>query len=226
MTQASSSCFDGESGAAGLLLNNLIQQLPGIPESVARDKIAQALRDFAQRSALWTFEQYEQELCPGDTVLEFPKEDGVEVAKVLDVYIQHCDCEEVLPKLGVFKAVCGCADGQGWKEPLPGKVVFNQDWDCCQNVRFALQLKPAAGSDTFPPALLEQHQNVIEQGALAKAYLIPKQEWSSTELGIAYSTAFERELQRLEEEARLLRHFDLRADRPTYCPTRRLLCCH
>ena len=208
------SCFDADDAVTGEMLGNLMQMLPGIPESVARDKLNQALRRFFRESGVWRFERHHQSVCAGDTLAEMPVDAGVEVVRVLDVFYPHCGCECELPQTGAFKRGCECLcqSGQAWLEHTPGKVLFRYPWAEGRELRYRLVLSPAIGSELAPKGLVMAHQQAIEAGALGMGYLIPGQAFSNAELGAFYMAGFREAVEKQRLQARL----DLLPGRPTY----------
>ena len=211
-------CCGAEAGAgdAGADLLGKIQRLmPDMPEKLIQEYMNDAMRRFARGAGVWRFVDYEACVVEGDGVYTVDAGDDIRVVRVEDVFVKQCgcaDCESKLPERMNRHVRCGCCPDQWWWESSPGTLVFNREWHKPYTLRLGLVLAPAPGSDAFPPALLEAHQDIVKAGALAEMYMIPGQEWTSYELSGFHKLEFERGL----AEARAAELRDLKPDRPEF----------
>ena len=80
---------------------------------------------------------------------------------------------------------------QWWYSPEPNKIMFNECFcdDGC--LRLELVLRPERGTTNFPPALLDKYKESIEFGVLAKAMMMPNQQWSDIKFAQYYKEQYD-----------------------------------
>ncbi len=225
-----SQCFEGQSGAGTEIINNVIRMMPGVPEAEARQYVEQAMREFARSSGLWTFKDFELDVCRGDQVVEIPADEGIDIQSVDKVLVAESsgdtDCWHEMGQGD--EAMCQSVSGDlPWRDNMwqvtshqQGQVRFARPFRHPHRLRFHLTLAPADGSDTFPPHLLSDNRRAIEAGALGFGYMIPGQAWSDAERGLYFNRLWDAALLKAEEEKKskaALARLDMRPGRPAYC---------
>ena len=217
----------------------LRQMLPGIPLAVLKQKYSETMIDLCERGLVWKY--VFERLCVFPDVQEYRlnKEIKQDIVKVIDVYMISCG------RCGDTTGECGCAESddceacdtyetdlmqradiqrqggydQGWYEPEPGLLVFNECFDKKQCLRVSVALKPEFEGTSFPPELLKRWKKVIEYGTIAKAHLMPNQKWSDNERFGYFNGLFEEAMAKFELEQKRLKQLalnDLDSCRPDF----------
>lgn len=201
--------------------NYLQQMLPGIPLKVLKDRYSEVLIDFAKETEIWRYVFERLPVFKDTKVYELDKHVGQTVHRIVDVFVAEgcgCDTEFKIPEgqgvqRGSYQGSSinqsysrndydgnrsrsdsfggSNARDQWWYSSEPNKLMFNECFcdDGC--LRLELVLRPERGTTNFPPDLLDKYKEVIEFGVLAKAMMMPKQEWTDKKEALFYKGEFE-----------------------------------
>lgn len=167
--------------------------VPGCPNVVISDALAEAAADFCVRSELWRQDLDSDTTVQGEPLFEpdiptgsiledvsWVRVNGTKLARVLDKYVEQADfSEEKEPKYySIYQ------DNYIRLYPTP---------DASYSVEGAVVLKPSLSSAGVEDFLFETHGRTIAFGAIAKIAAIPRKEWSDLQLAEMYSHKFNRD---------------------------------
>lgn len=198
------------------LMRNLRRKLPGIPDTLLKQHLSDALIDFAEDSEVWRYVYERIQTYPDQTEYRVADEPGQKVVRIRELWVEDCGCEKRIPK-GTEVRHCDdcCQTPKSFYEPEPGLILFDAPFCRCDDVvlRADVVLSPDINSDDFPPDLLKKHRRTIESAVLARAYGDMGQKWSNMDLSLFHENKVSEKVDDLKEAA--LR--DMPPGRDEYC---------
>lgn len=226
-SQDSCSANDNLGGSAKYLL----QMLNGIPLAVLKQKYSESIIELCERALIWRYVLEDLWVIPNVSEYKIKKENGQDIVKILDVFMrsdnfcgdkncQSCQCESFdieIPKVSRIKREAG--NVQGWYEPEPAVILFNECFAEKKKLRVSIALKPEIGATSIPPDLMMKWKKTIEFGTIAKAHLMPDQSWSSVDRFDYFNRLFEGAIvdhNNLEKSIEEQERRDLDVCRPEY----------
>lgn len=211
-------CCAGSGSVFDDAAQQIKQLLPGIPNAVVKRELSDAAVKLCVDAEIWRYDFERLEVAAGDDFVELPTEEGVRVARVIEVFSDGgrgkcgaCGGSQCDIRIPERKDIWRCKGNQYWYENMPGKVLLNEP-SAGETLRASVALSPERGGDQFPEALMLKYQDLITNGALMMAHMMPGQEWTDSDRGQYYRALYERGI----EQARLERIMDVKPYRPTY----------
>lgn len=207
------------------LLPQILPEVPGCPQTVVLQKMADTVRHFCRESWYWqpTIQPISllpfQPLAPDLAIYELTVTEPVEVLGIIDLYYKG----RPLPS-GVESALNRfCRDWQNESAPQPrmyipigtNKVRLVPASDSVQAIAVTgkVAVAPAIGATEFGDALLTYTDGVVA-GSLARLQRMAKKEWSDPAMAVGNQALYADSLSLAKLEA-MREH---QADAPTVHP--------
>lgn len=165
---------------------------PGCAKPTAYSWIRQAAIEFCERTRLWRFED-EFRVVADDELIAVP--DG---AVVHEIESAAFDGRPLIPRAIVD---LDRQDGR-WRDNISAPNFITQPTpDTIRlaprgngTLRVSLFLKPSTDTDVVPDWMVDQHRQVIADGALARILVIPNQSFTNVDMAGVFMQRFESKL--------------------------------
>lgn len=183
----------------------LQQSLPGVSLGVLKQRYSEVLIDFAVKTEIWRYVFEHLPVFTDTKQYELDAVEGQAVARIARVFVADgcaCEPEYTIPEgqgvsRGRYRGGSINANQNTeysdlwWYSPEPNKLMFSQCFEEDGCLRLELVLRPERGTTNFPAGLLDKYKEVIEFGVLAKAMMMPNQQWSDIKFAQHYKAEYE-----------------------------------
>jgi hypothetical protein len=175
--------------------------LVGVPPAIAEDAIRQAAIDLCDRGGTWEFKLT---LQTQPRVHEYPLLIP-ELSNVVGIKSVTINGSAYTPDLWGSR-MCGCGGRAFALRGLRAISVYPvPDEDDPAYADIELWLKPSQDACEVPNFLYDEWVDAIANGAAARLFAIPKQEWSNAGLMQRYTLVFQNDITRAKNKRVLMR---------------------
>jgi hypothetical protein len=183
------------------LLPEIAIYAPKVPDIVAFRFIREAAREMCTRGKLWVVNDQFDITAP-----EYEGLTTIPDAEIVEIERAHFDDVPLEPKTRAWLD----EKFDDWQslEESPAKYVTQLELNSVTvvpkatgSLRLRLHLRPSRTATTLPSSLVEHYSTEIGIGAVGKALLVPRQDYTNPQLGLPKQAEFQKFLDTLSSTA-------------------------
>jgi hypothetical protein len=178
-------------------LPDLIPHVPGCPQVMAEHELRRAAQSFFAQTRAWRVDELPRAVAAGTTEITItPTDPELDLVQVDAIWYDGQKLEPITPETLDGQYATDWQDQTGsptnYLQVVPGVIRLYPVplVDAVSGLKLRLIVTPSDVSTGLPDDIALKYRDEIQVGAKARLMLYPGKSWSSPELAVVYSQAF------------------------------------